>query len=175
MMSNVKLIFGLFSFVLFTILFTSQIVSQDQTLQKINVNSKQQLYKYPMKRTESEWKRILTKEEYRVLREKGTERAFTGKYDGFFEDGKYLCAGCDNDLFTSDTKYRSGCGWPAFYEVIPESVVEVEDNSYGMNRVEIICSKCESHLGHVFKDGPEPTGLRYCINSISMDFKPDEE
>ena len=87
MMSNVKLIFGLFSFVLFTILFTSQIVSQDQTLQKINVNSKQQLYKYPMKRTESEWKRILTKEEYRVLREKGTERAFTGKYDGFFEDG----------------------------------------------------------------------------------------
>ena len=128
-----------------------------------------------MKRTESEWKRILTKEEYRVLREKGTERAFTGKYDGFFEDGKYLCAGCDNDLFTSDTKYRSGCGWPAFYEVIPESVVEVEDNSYGMNRVEIICSKCESHLGHVFKDGPEPTGLRYCINSISMDFKPDEE
>ena len=174
-MSNVKLIFGLFSIALFTVLFTSQIVSQDQTLQKINVNSKQQLSKDPMKRTESEWKRILTKEEYRVLREKGTERAFTGKYDGFYEDGKYLCSGCDNNLFASDTKYKSGCGWPAFYDVVPGSVVEVEDNSYGMNRVEIICSKCESHLGHVFKDGPEPTGLRYCINSVSMDFKPDEE
>ena len=128
-----------------------------------------------MKKTDAEWKQILSSAEYHILREKGTERAFTGKYDGHFSDGNYLCAGCGNKLFESETKYRSGCGWPAFYEALPESVEETEDGSYGMKRTEITCSKCDGHLGHVFNDGPNPTGLRYCINSVSIDFQPSDK
>ena len=128
-----------------------------------------------MKKTDAEWKRILSSAEYHILREKGTERAFTGKYDGHFDDGNYLCAGCGNKLFESESKYRSGCGWPAFYEALPESVEETEDGSYGMKRTEITCSKCDGHLGHVFNDGPNPTGLRYCINSVSIDFQPSDK
>lgn len=125
--------------------------------------------------TDEEWKNKLTSSEYHILREKGTDRPFTGKYDEFFEDGLYSCAGCDEELFISETKYNSGCGWPAFYEPLPNKVEESEDNSFGMKRIEITCKNCGGHLGHVFNDGPKPTGLRYCINSTSLDFEPEND
>ncbi|RPH07310.1 MAG: peptide-methionine (R)-S-oxide reductase [bacterium TMED46] len=150
---------------------SSQVLNEDDKV----LNSKEDSEFKKMKRTDSEWRRILTSAEYYILREKGTERAFTGEYDGHFEDGIYVCAGCGHKLFDSETKYRSGCGWPAFFQAMPESVEESEDNSYGMRRIEITCSKCDGHLGHVFNDGPQPSGVRYCINSVSMDFKPKED
>lgn len=126
-------------------------------------------------KTEEEWKKVLTDEEYHVLREAGTERPFTGKYTDLKADGNYYCKACGNLLFTSETKYHSGCGWPAFYDKAGNSAVETRvDNSYGMTRIEVLCKKCHSHLGHVFEDGPQDkTGLRYCINSISLNFKED--
>jgi len=120
--------------------------------------------------SEQEWKEKLTPEEYHILREKGTERPFSGEYDKFYEDGTYKCAGCGTELFSSSSKYDSGCGWPAFYEALPEKIEEYEDNSFGMKRIEITCENCGGHLGHVFNDGPQPSGLRYCVNSISLDF-----
>ena len=125
--------------------------------------------------TDEEWQKKLTPEEYHILREKGTERPFTGKYDKFYQDGTYKCAGCDTELFTSETKYNSGCGWPAFYESLPGKIEESADNSFGMTRIEITCEKCGGHLGHVFNDGPQPTGLRYCVNSASLDFDPKKK
>jgi len=123
-------------------------------------------------RSEEEWKGILTPEQYRILREKGTERAFTGKYWNHKADGNYVCAGCGQELFGSETKFDSGCGWPSFYDALDRDKVEMrEDLSHGMRRTEVLCRGCGGHLGHVFEDGPRPTGQRYCINSASIDFK----
>ena len=119
-------------------------------------------------KSDQEWKEALTPEQYHVLRQKGTERAFTGKYWNVKDDGIYVCAGCRQELFTSDTKFDSGCGWPSFYDAKPGTVEMHEDSSFGMRRVEVTCSRCGGHLGHVFPDGPKPTGQRFCINSASV-------
>ena len=125
-----------------------------------------------IKLSEKEWKKKLSKDQYYVLRLKGTEPAFTGKYWNNHEDGTYSCAGCGTPLFESNNKFESGSGWPSFFAPIDKDKVETnQDFSLGMVRTEILCKKCGSHLGHVFDDGPKPTGLRYCVNSISLDFK----
>ena len=122
-------------------------------------------------KTEAEWKKKLTAEHYRVLREKGTEMAFTGEYDRLFDAGIYKCAGCGEILFDSKTKYDSGCGWPAFFAANEKSIAIKEDFSHGMHRIEVMCRKCGGHLGHLFDDGPkEEGGKRYCINSIALEF-----
>ena len=122
-------------------------------------------------KTDEEWKALLTPDQYAVARRKGTERAFTGKYWDFDEQGVYLCVCCGNELFTSDTKYDSGCGWPSFYAPLDETRITKDvDTSYGMRQTEVMCSRCGAHLGHVFDDGPNPTGLRFCMNSASLDF-----
>ena len=126
-------------------------------------------------KSESEWATCLTPDEYSILREKETEMAFTGKYYKHKDNGTYVCAACDYELFSSNTKYDSGTGWPSFYAALEKDrILEKRDNTMGMVRTEILCARCESHLGHLFSDGPRPSGLRYCVNSISLDFKKAE-
>lgn len=126
--------------------------------------------------SDQEWRDRLTPEQYRVLRQKGTERPFTGRYHDHTETGKYICVGCGAELFESATKFDAGCGWPSFYQPKNNRIVQyVEDQSHGMHRIEVLCRNCGGHLGHVFNDGPQPTGMRFCINSAALDFEAKED
>lgn len=145
----------------------SQNPSQSQTLKAM-----QNLH--PLPQTEEEWRQRLKPEQFWVLRQKGTERPFSGRFYKHKEKGTYCCAGCGNPLFHSETKYDSGCGWPSFYEAIPGAVVFQDDYSHNMHRIEVLCARCNGHLGHIFDDGPKPTGKRFCINSLAMDFQKAE-
>ena len=155
-------------FIIFSLLIAQTACTQSSN--KANMESKDST-DLKVKKTEAEWRQTLTPAQYNILREKGTERAFTGKYYNFFGKGTYYCAACGSKLFDSNTKFESGCGWPSFYEQSKDANIKLhKDSSFGMARTEVTCGTCGSHLGHVFDDGPPPTGKRYCINSESIKF-----
>ena len=156
------------SLFLFTLTINSCI---GQNTKPMNKESKS----FSVQKTEEEWKAQLSPQEYRILREKGTEQPFSGKFNAHFEKGVYTCKACGEKLFESSSKFDSHCGWPSFDKEIEEGkIIEIPDYSFGMKRVEILCGKCGAHLGHIFKDGPTKTGLRYCVNSVSLDFEKEE-
>jgi peptide-methionine (R)-S-oxide reductase len=143
--------------------------------QAVSLGAKENAMADKLDLSDTEWRQRLSAEQYYILREAGTERAFTGIYEKNKASGEYHCAGCGQLLFRSDSKYDSGSGWPSFYQPVADDVVEERrDASHGMVRTEVRCARCEGHLGHVFPDGPEPTGLRYCLNSGALNFAPDE-
>ncbi len=134
---------------------------------------------FPVQKTDAEWRALLADKgaeptAFQVMRQAHTERPFTGKYDQVWADGSYHCMGCGNTLFTASTKFDAGCGWPSFSEALPGAITEIRDSSHGMVRVETVCSQCGAHLGHVFNDGPTETGLRYCMNSASLEHQPND-
>lgn len=129
---------------------------------------------YEIQKTEQEWKETLTPEEFKVLRKHGTERAGTSPLDKVYDEGTYVCTGCGQPLFTSDTKFNSGTGWPSFYQPLEEAIATTVDRTLFMTRTEVHCSRCGGHLGHVFNDGPKPTGQRYCMNGVSLKFVPED-